>query len=144
DSDAEPKEYDAFVSFNQTDYNFVRSEIMQHLEEKEHFKLCVHFRDFLAGIPIADNISNAINRSHRTIILLSREFLASSWCHYEFQQVHYKVMREGQGRLLVILMEDIQPKDIHDKVLRSYIKTHTYLHRHENLFWEKLVFNMPE
>jgi hypothetical protein len=98
----------------------------------------------LAGFQIADNIGNAINKSHRTILLLSKEFLQSSWCHYEFQQVHYKVMREGEGRLIVVLMGDVSANRIQDRQLRSYVNSHTYLQRGEKLFWEKLVFSMPE
>ena len=137
--------YDAFISFNQADYLFVKNSIMPRLEREcdPKFRLCVHFRDFELGVPIADNISNAIDCSSRTIMLVSRSFLSSSWCHYEFQQVHYKVMTEGKGRLIIILMEDIQPHEVRDKQLRTYISTYTYLHCNDRLFWERLLFNMP-
>ena len=42
------------------------------LEEDHGFDLCVHSRNFLAGIPILTNISNAVRVSRRTIVLLTR------------------------------------------------------------------------
>ncbi len=42
------------------------------LEEYHGFELCVHSRNFLAGIPITTNIANAVRVSRRTIALLTR------------------------------------------------------------------------
>ncbi len=42
------------------------------LEEQHEFSLCVHTRNFIAGIPIMTNIANAVRMSRRTIVLLTR------------------------------------------------------------------------
>ncbi len=42
------------------------------LEEKHGFELCVHTRNFMAGILVTTNIINAVRCSRRTIILLSQ------------------------------------------------------------------------
>ncbi len=41
------------------------------LEEEYGFKLCVHNKDFIAGVPIGTSITNAVNLSRRVIILLT-------------------------------------------------------------------------
>ena len=42
------------------------------LEEDHDFKLVLHQRDFLAGVTILHNIVQAVTRSRRMIMLLSR------------------------------------------------------------------------
>ena len=42
------------------------------LEEDHDFKLVLHQRDFLPGVAILHNISEAVTRSRRMIMLLSR------------------------------------------------------------------------
>ncbi len=41
------------------------------LEEQDDMELCLHSRNFLAGILVTTNIINAVNVSRRTVILLS-------------------------------------------------------------------------
>ncbi len=41
------------------------------LEEQNDMELCIHSRNFLAGILVTTNIINAVNVSRRTVILLS-------------------------------------------------------------------------
>ncbi len=42
------------------------------LEEEDGFDICVHTRNFIAGILVTTNIANAVKVSRRTIILLTR------------------------------------------------------------------------
>ena len=42
------------------------------LEEHHGFELCVHTRNFIAGIPVMQNIANAVRMSRRSIVLLTR------------------------------------------------------------------------
>ncbi len=41
------------------------------LEEQHDMELCIHSRNFIAGILVTTNIINAVNVSRRTLILLS-------------------------------------------------------------------------
>ncbi len=51
-----------------TDY----PEFTEYVLERDHgFELCVHSRNFQAGIPIMANITNAVRLSRRTIVLLT-------------------------------------------------------------------------
>jgi len=71
----EDMDYDVYFccSFNDHDPHAFR--IVQLVESKG-YRVCYHNRDFLPGQLIADNISRAIERSKRTICLLSENFLA--------------------------------------------------------------------
>ncbi|CAI9715649.1 toll-like receptor 4 [Octopus vulgaris] len=76
--------YDAFVSYAEEDRGCVVEYLIPELEEKDTFKLNIHHRDFPAGKQIAENILFAIQSSRKCLILLSRNFLASEWCMFEY------------------------------------------------------------
>ncbi len=144
DDDITNKDYDAFVSYSQSDVTWVRNELMPFLEsEKNQFQLCVHVRDFVPGVTITKNIMTAIDCSRRTILVLSREFLKSEWCHLEFQAAHQKALQDRSNYLIVILLEDINPKDL-DGSLKLYMKTNTYVNAEDAWFERKLLYAMPE
>ncbi len=138
--------YDAFVSYNSSDQRFVLRELMPKLERKPPFyKLCLHFRDFALGAAVAENIVEAIDTSKRTIMLVSKDFLQSDWCQYEFQMAHHQVLTEGgRNRLILVMMEQIDISDITDHTLKSYIRTHTYIEKNDPRFWERLRFALPD
>ncbi len=48
------------------------------LEEDHGFELCVHTRNFMAGILITTNIANAVRLSRRIIILLTQYVLKNT------------------------------------------------------------------
>ncbi|KAI8480324.1 TIR domain [Branchiostoma belcheri] len=139
----EDKEYDAFLSYSQHDLDVVLQDVLPALENREPpFRVCLHHRDFLPGVPIAENILNAVSASKRTIILLSNNFLESDWCQLEFQAAHAQMLQDRANRVIVILLDDIPagnaPVDI-----QHYLKTNTYLKWGDERFWERLIYAMP-
>ncbi|XP_071135459.1 toll-like receptor Tollo isoform X2 [Mytilus edulis] len=138
----ENKMYDAFVSYSHKDEGFVARELVQRLENNDDYKLCVHFRDFPIGACIADTIIRSVEESSRTIMIVSNNYLDSEWCQYEFQTAHHSVLRDKSQKIILILMEDIDPAKL-DPELKLYMKTKTYLKRTDPWFWEKLVFALP-
>ncbi len=146
DTEDQNRTYDAFVSYNSSDQSFVLRELMPKLERQPPFyKLCLHFRDFALGAAVAENIVEAIDTSKRTIMLVSKDFLQSDWCQYEFQMAHHQVLSEGgRNRLILVMMEPIDISDITDHTLKSYIRTHTYIEKNDPRFWERLRFALPD
>ena len=58
------KRYDAFVAHHHdTEYDFVRLELLPRLEDELGCRLCVGTRDFTPGMAIAENIVEAIDNS---------------------------------------------------------------------------------
>ena len=102
------------------------------------YKFCIHQRDWKVGDKILDNISNSIQDSYRTIVLLSNSFLASRWCQHEFDEA-YK-----ENKLIVIMMNDenVLNFDKH-KTIKSYVECCTYLDREDSNLWKKLAYCLP-
>jgi len=71
----EDMDYDVYFCCSYEDHDPHALRIVQLVESKG-YRVCYHDRDFLPGQRIADNISRAIERSKRTICLLSENFLA--------------------------------------------------------------------
>ena len=135
--------YDAFISYSCKDSDWVIDQLVNPLENlNPPYNLCLHERDFLVGVPICDNITKAIEGSKCTICVVSRNWLESDWCQYEFRVAHCLAPVEKKTRLLVILKEDI-PKDKIKGDLKFYMKTFTYLDSAHTLFWSRLLNDLP-
>ncbi|XP_035657519.1 toll-like receptor Tollo [Branchiostoma floridae] len=139
----EDKEYDAFLSYSQHDLDVVLHDILPALENREPpFRVCLHHRDFLPGVPIAENIATAVNSSKRTIILLSNNFLESDWCQFEFQAAHAQMLQDRANRVIVVLLDDV-PAENAPPDIQHYLNTNTYLRWGDERFWERLIYVMP-
>ena len=70
----EDMDYEVFLCISSEDENPHRIRILELLESKG-YRVCYHVRDFRAGL-ILDNIIQSIQRSKRTVCLLSTNFVA--------------------------------------------------------------------
>ncbi len=80
------KEYlfDAFVSYAETDKQWVLKRLVKNIEKGKNTKLCVANRDWIAGRLIMENIRNSLIYSRKAIFIISNSFLKSLWCLEEF------------------------------------------------------------
>ena len=135
--------YDAFISYSTKDSDWVIDLLVNPLENMDPpYHLCLHERDFLIGEPICDNIRKAVEGSKCTICVVSKNWLESEWCQFEFRVAHGVASVEKQIRLLVILKEEI-PKNKITGYLKFYMKTFTYLDSAHPLFWSRLLNDLP-
>ncbi|KAM4549942.1 uncharacterized protein V3H82_019145 isoform 2-T2 [Fundulus diaphanus] len=88
-----PHQFDAFVSYNVQDEEWVYKEMLPVLEGEQGWRLCLHHRDFLPGKSIIENITDAIYGSRKTICVISRHYLQSEWCSTEIQMAREKKRR---------------------------------------------------
>ncbi|XP_074847996.1 toll-like receptor 2 type-2 [Carettochelys insculpta] len=138
--------YDAFVSYSERDTEWVENLLVQELEySAPPFKLCLHKRDFLPGKWIIDNIIDSIEKSRKTLFVLSEHFVQSEWCKYELDFSHFRLFDENNDAAVLILLEPIKEQTIPKRFckLRKIMNTKTYLEwpldeNQQQIFWNSL------
>ncbi|XP_014793851.1 PREDICTED: toll-like receptor 1 [Calidris pugnax] len=139
-------QFHAFVSYSERDAAWVKEELMPNLERGEgRVQLCQHERNFIPGKSIVENIITCIEKSYRSIFVLSPNFVQSEWCHYELYFAHHKLFSETSNSLILILLEPIPPYVIPARYhkLKALMAKRTYLEwpkerSKQPLFWANL------
>ena len=131
--------YHAFVAHNHTeDMSWVVDKLLPKVEEDWNFTCCVGYRDFEPGVPIAENIVNAIDSSMKTILVLAPGFAASQWCNFEM----HMALSRGTENLVMLYLEDI-PVGAMSSTLRALVRGTNYIpwedgQQEEDRFWTRL------
>ncbi|KAK1208117.1 TLR1 protein, partial [Pygoscelis papua] len=139
-------QFHAFISYSERDSLWVKNELIPNLEKGEGcVQLCQHERNFIPGKSIVENIINCIEKSYKSIFVLSPNFVQSEWCHYELYFAHHKLFSENSNSLILILLEPIPqyivPARYHK--LKALMAKRTYLEWPKErskraLFWANL------
>ncbi|NWU43538.1 TLR1 protein, partial [Hylia prasina] len=149
-------QFHAFISYSERDSLWVKEELIPSLEKGEGcIQLCQHERDFIPGKSIVENIINCIEKSYKSIFVLSPNFVQSEWCHYELYFAHHKLFSENSNSLILILLEPIPPYLIPARYhkLKALMAKRTYLEWPKErskraLFWANLraaiSINLPK
>ncbi|XP_078605742.1 uncharacterized protein LOC144878707 [Branchiostoma floridae x Branchiostoma japonicum] len=140
--------FDAFIAHHNEDKRWVERDLCRNLERSHNdpnYRLCLHQRDFQAGIPIITNIRTAVDGSRKIVCVVTRSFLRSRWCQFEFQLAQHTMIEEGGGvRLVLVFLEDIpRPLVQQYRHLQAVVDRDTYLEwpddpRERPLFWRRL------
>ncbi|XP_029469973.1 toll-like receptor 4 [Rhinatrema bivittatum] len=146
DSTEEEDKYDAFVIFSSKDEEWVMAELVENLEGSlPPFRLCLHFRDFTPGVPIASNIiQEGFLKSRKAIVVISENFMESRWCGFEFELAQSWQFLEGNAGIIVIVLQQVNKSQLRQMLgLHKYLRRNTYLEWKENkldqhLFWTRL------
>lgn len=146
-SSPEPKadtalKIDAFLAFSHVDLDLIY-EYLDKLETgPREYKLRFYQRDWKIGESIPDCILESIEYSKRVIILLTNNFVHSSWGLFEFRSAIKATSMDPNKRLIVILYPDVDLDKLEPE-LKRYMTYNTYLRRDDPQFWRKLMFAMP-
>uniref|UniRef100_A0A668RNL4 TIR domain-containing protein n=1 Tax=Oreochromis aureus TaxID=47969 RepID=A0A668RNL4_OREAU len=138
-----PHHYDAFISYNVRDEDWVYREILPVLEGEQGWRLCLHHRDFQPGKPIIENITDAIYSSRKTICVISGSYLQSEWCSREIQMASFRLFDE-KDVLILLFPEKIPARQLSPYYrMRKLVKKRTYLSwpqagQHPGVFWQNV------
>ncbi|KAL6032116.1 hypothetical protein STEG23_011071 [Scotinomys teguina] len=137
-------QFHAFVSYSGHDSTWVKNELLPNLE-KDDIRVCLHERNFIPGKSIVENIIHFIEKSYKSIFVLSPHFIQSEWCHYELYFAHHNLFHEGSDNLILILLEPIPQFSIPSNYnkLKTLMARKTYLEwprekSKHGLFWANL------
>ncbi|XP_068124160.1 toll-like receptor 6 [Hyperolius riggenbachi] len=136
-------DFHAFVSYSEHDASWVKNVMLPSIESMDNsIRICQHERNFVPGKPIVENIINSIERSYKSIFILSPHFVQSEWCHYELYFAHQQLLTEKKDNLILILLEPIPQYIIPSKYskLKALMTKRTYLEwpkdrNKHTLFW---------
>ncbi|XP_078397809.1 toll-like receptor 2 type-2 isoform X1 [Cetorhinus maximus] len=138
--------YDAFVSYSEMDSEWVENFLVRELESAHPpLTLCLHKRDFIPGKWIIDNIIESIEKSRKSLFVLSQHFVQSEWCKYELDYTHFRLFDENDDTAILVLLESIPKETIPQRFckLRKLMNTKTYLEwpqdeEEQPIFWFNL------
>ncbi|CAL8103662.1 unnamed protein product [Orchesella dallaii] len=144
DDDRE-KLYDAYVAYSVQDEAYVTQVFAAELQKQNDYpyRLCLHYKDFPLNASVADTIFESVEASKRIILVLSKNFVSSEWCRFEFKSALHAALRGKRNRLIAITLGDIPTRDF-DPDLRVCLRSATVLSANDKLFWAKLRCALPE
>lgn len=139
-------EFHAFVSYSQHDADWVQDSLLPNLEGPAGgLRICHHEKHFVPGKTIVQNIISCVEKSRRSVFILSGHFVKSEWCHYELYFASHQHLSQGSDSVVLVLLEPLPQYLIPSKYyqLKSMMGRHTYLEWPQDtakhrLFWANL------
>ncbi|KAM7389726.1 hypothetical protein PAMP_023686 [Pampus punctatissimus] len=140
-------EFHAFVSYSQHDTDWVHNSLLPNLQGPAGggLRICHHEKNFVPGKTIIENIITCVEKSRRSVFVLSAHFIKSDWCHYELYFASHQHLARGSDSIVLVLLEPLPQYMIPSKYyqLKSMMARHTYLEWPQDrakhrLFWANL------
>ncbi|XP_074505087.1 toll-like receptor 1 isoform X1 [Sebastes fasciatus] len=139
-------EFHAFVSYSQHDADWVQNSLLPNLEGAlGGLRICHHEKNFVPGKTIIENIIACVEKSRRSVFVLSGHFVKSEWCHYELYFATHQRLGWGTDSVVLVLLKPLPQYLIPSKYyqLKSMMGRHTYLEWPQDrakhrLFWANL------
>lgn len=143
----EDMDYDLFFSCSSEDHDPEGRRILETAESKG-YRVCYHYRDFMPGL-ILDNIEASVSRSKRTVCLLTKNFIRSAFCLFEFELALHHWISKKRSRRLIVLMALDNPSELESTsssdtgALRQYLRQYTYIDYTADDWIDKLLYALP-
>ena len=115
-------EYDAFIIYSSKDEEWVKTTLLQTLEERHGLKCCIHYRNFLPGALFRQNMVDSVYKSRKTVAVVSNNFFSSGFCESEFEYALRRLIEFKDDSLVVIKLDDVDTDKLPMELKqRSYI-----------------------
>ena len=119
--------FDAYIACSKHDEDWVFNELRPQLEDTENpVKLFIGARDFPLGQCILDCIVDGIQKSRKTVLILSPRFVEDEWCYFEMQMAQQRLFQDGRDVLIMVLYKEIQSEKL-TMLLRHMLCQKDYL-----------------
>ncbi|XP_071130105.1 toll-like receptor 13 [Mytilus edulis] len=134
--------YSAYVVYCYEDFTWVKRSLIQEIEEKQGYKLCIPHRDFELGKVFADNIVEHMHLSETVILVLSNNFAKNEWCLFQLAVAKNKLNKLGKLSIFLVLLEEIEFKNMNSE-LYHLLKMSSYAawdsdDNAQKLFWDQI------
>ena len=138
-------QYHAYVAYNDEsaeDSAWVMNDLQPNMEEgPEPLRLFIKDRDFRPG-NLIEMIDENMDRSRKTILVLSPNFVESEWCYHEMRMAHMRLLDHNLDVLVLVLLHTI-PENKRTLSLRQLLCKKKYLKwpkdkAGQRLFWRRL------
>ena len=104
--------YDVFISYSHRDGAWVRDWLLPRLEAAG-LRVCIDFRDFDVGVPSLVNMERAVERSRKTLLVLTPNWVESEWTNFEALLVQTDDPIGLRRRMLPLMLEKCElPKRV--------------------------------
>ena len=135
--------FDAFVSYCKMDQAFIAQILAPELEcGHPPYRLCLRYRDLPLSGYVAEAITEAIESSHRTIILLSKQYLKSESCRFELKVAHQVCQINRNHQIIAVIMDKSVLTEL-DPDAKLCLRSCPLIQWEDKMFWEKLRYEMP-
>jgi len=137
------KLFDAYFSYCLKDDQVVVQGMAQELAG---YRLCLHHRDLVGNSRNSmDAVMSASKASARTIIVVSKAFLASEWDQIKTVLLSPE-SNDISRNVIIILLEDMfDYESIQNFEVKTFINSSPHVLRwHESKFWTKLRYLLPD
>ena len=111
--------YDVFISAHDEVRNIAHNNILLPLEKdcNPPYKVCWHLRDFVAGLPITEQIAVAVQQSRKVVFVFSEHFTESEYCCLELEHtLHRLVTTQTRCMIPITLKEGTVPKELKSRI----------------------------
>ncbi|KAK8758978.1 hypothetical protein V5799_003392 [Amblyomma americanum] len=145
--------WDAFVCYHVSDSCWVRNVLLARMESPPmSFRFCFAERDFIPGIPIAENICRCISQSRVSLFVVTAEFCKSSWCMFELRLAQHRLFEsDREEHIIFIKKSHIEDSDM-SPMLSYLTRSRTYIEvppagsddRLQDLFWLQLQMALQQ
>ena len=100
-------EYDAYVSYCDSDYDWIKNHLFEFLEKRHKYRLFLYKRDGFAGLEKHSAFKESISKCKKIIYVISRDFINDIDSNQEFTmgQQHFLGL---QTKIIVINFEGIR------------------------------------
>ncbi len=111
--------YDVFISAHDEARDIVQEKLLQPLENDfdPPYKVCWHLRDFIAGLPISEQIAEAVQTSRKVVFVFSEHFAESEFCCLELEHtLHRLLMTRTRCLIPITLSEGAVPRNLRRRI----------------------------